>query len=109
MSLELVRAHLHPGEPFIDIGAGASRLVDVLIAEGFGRLAVLDVSGAALAVSRQSLGPQGESATWIEADITAWEPDRNCAVLHDRAVLNYLTDAEERAECARALNRSFSR
>ncbi len=103
VSLDLVRDHLQPGEPFIDIGAGASRLVDVLIEEGFGPITVLDVSGAALAVSRQRLGPRGESVTWIEADITTWEPDRTYAVWHDRAVFHFLTDADDRAGYARAL------
>ena len=58
VSLDLVRDHLQPGDAFIDIGAGASRLVDALLDEGFGPLAVLDLSGAALAVSRQRLGPR---------------------------------------------------
>jgi SAM-dependent methyltransferase len=104
LSLELLRAHLHPGEPFIDIGAGASRLVDVLLEEGYGPLTVLDLSGAALAVSRQRLGSQGEDIAWIEADITKWEPDRTYAVWHDRAVFHFMTGAEERAGYARALS-----
>lgn len=104
VSLDLVREYLHPGEPFIDIGAGASRLVDVLLEEGFGPLTVLDLSGAALAVSRQRLGARGESIAWIEADITRWEPDRTYAVWHDRAVFHFLTAAEDRGGYARALS-----
>ncbi len=103
MSLDLVRDHLRPGQPFIDIGAGASRLVDALLDEGFGPLAVLDLSGAALAVSRQRLGPIGKDVAWIEADITTWEPDRTYAVWYDRAVFHFLTEAEDRAGYARAL------
>lgn len=104
LSLELVREHLQPGEPFIDIGAGASRLVDVLLEEGFGPLSVLDLSGAALAVSRQRLGARGDDVAWIEADITMWEPDRPYAIWHDRAVFHFLTEAEDRAGYARALS-----
>lgn len=104
LSLELVRAHLHPGEPFIDVGAGASRLVDVLLEEGFGPLTVLDLSGAGLAVSRQRLGALGEDIAWIEADITTWEPDRTYSVWHDRAVFHFLTAADDRAGYARALS-----
>jgi SAM-dependent methyltransferase len=98
-----VRDHLHPGEPFIDIGAGASRLVDALLDEGFGPLTVLDLSAAALAVSRQRLGPRADDVAWIEADITAWRPERDYAVWHDRAVFHFLTASEERAGYARAL------
>ncbi|MCU9849284.1 class I SAM-dependent methyltransferase [Defluviimonas sp. WL0024] len=104
LSLELVRAHLHPGDPFIDIGAGASRLVDVLLEEGFGPITVLDLSGAALAVSRQRLGALGDDVAWIEADITTWEPDRTYAVWHDRAVFHFLTAADDRDGYVRALS-----
>ncbi|PWJ20238.1 class I SAM-dependent methyltransferase [Jannaschia seohaensis] len=104
LSLELVHAHLHPGEPFIDIGAGASRLVDALLDEGFGPLTVLDLSGAALAVSRRRLGARGDAIAWIEANITTWQPERVYAVWHDRAVFHFLTGAEERAGYARALS-----
>lgn len=84
MSLDLAREHLEPGAPFIDIGAGASRLVDALLDEGFGPLTVLDLSAAALAVSRQRLGPRADAVQWIEADITTWQPERDYAVWHDR-------------------------
>lgn len=107
LSLELVRAHLHQGDPFIDIGGGASRLVDALIEDGFGPLAVLDLSGAALAVSRQRLGARGDDVAWFEADITTWEPDRFYAVWHDRAVFHFLTEAEDRAGYSRALSRAL--
>ena len=103
VSLELIREHLQPGESFIDIGAGASRLVDALLDEGFGPLAVLDLSAAALAVSRQRLGLRADDVAWIEADITTWTPDRDYAVWHDRAVFHFLTTAEDRAGYARAL------
>jgi len=103
LSLDLVRAHLQPGDLFLDIGAGASRLVDALIEEGFGPLTVLDLSAAALAVSRQRLGPKANDVAWVEADITTWQPEREYAVWHDRAVFHFLTGAEDRAGYARAL------
>lgn len=104
VSLDLVREHLQPGEPFIDIGAGASRLVDALLEEGFGPLTVLDLSAAALAVSRQRLGPKADDVAWIEADITVWQPERDYAVWHDSAVFHFLTGAEDCAGYARALS-----
>ena len=104
VSLALVREHLQPGEPLIDIGAGASRLVDELLEAGFGPLTVLDLSAAALAVSRQRLGTRAEDVAWIEADITTWQPARDYAVWHDRAVFHFLTAPEDRAGYARALS-----
>ena len=104
VSHDLVREYLQPGAPFIDIGAGASRLVDVLLNEGFGPLTVLDLSAAALAVSRQRLGPRADDLAWIAADITTWQPERDYAVWHDRAVFHFLTGAEGRAGYAGALS-----
>ena len=104
VSLDLVRTYLKPGNAFIDIGGGASRLVDALLEAGLGPLTVLDLSGASLTVSKQRLGPQSDHVTWIEADITTWNPDRDYAVWHDRAVFHFLTGAEDRAGYARALS-----
>jgi ubiquinone/menaquinone biosynthesis C-methylase UbiE len=70
LSLDLVRTYLEPGEAFIDVGAGASRLVDALIEAGLGPLTALDLSDASLAVSRQRLGSHSDEVAWIKADVT---------------------------------------
>lgn len=107
ISLELVRMHLRPGDAFIDIGAGASRLVDALLDEGFGPLVVLDLSGSALEVSRKRIGARGDSVEWIEADVTTWRPRRNYAVWHDRAVFHFLTEVDGRAAYAHAMSEAL--
>ena len=107
VSLDLVRTYLDPGEAFIDVGAGASRLVDELLEAGLGPLAALDLSGAALAVSRQRLGSHSHEVAWIEADVTSWQADREYAVWHDRAVFHFLTDAADRAAYVRAMSRAL--
>jgi len=104
VSLDLVRTHLKAGDAIIDIGAGASRLVDALLEEGLGPVTVLDLSIAALAVSKRRLGPQGHDVEWIDADITTWEPNRDYAVWHNRAVFHFLTEPEDRAGYARAMS-----
>lgn len=103
ISLELVGLYLRPGDALIDIGAGASRLVDALLDKGFSPLTVLDLSGSALEVSRQRLGDRGDGVNWIEADVTTWRPNRDYVVWHDRAVFHFLTDAEARAAYAHAM------
>lgn len=80
-----------PADAVIDIGAGASTLVDDLVGRGFRDVTVLDVSGAALAVSKARLGDRAENCSWIEADITAWQPVRQYDVWHDRAVFHFMT------------------
>jgi len=102
-SFAAVTTGLKPGEAVIDVGGGASRLVDELLAAGFGPVTVLDLSHSALTVSRKRLGPAADQATWISADITTWSPDKTYRVWHDRAVFHFLTDAAHRAAYIRTL------
>jgi len=88
----------------IDIGGGASHLVDNLLTEGFRSVAVLDVSERALAASRDRLGPRGKDVTWIVADVAMWRPDKGYDLWHDRAAFHFLTAPGDRtayAECVR--------
>jgi len=81
----------------VDIGGGDSRLVDDLLAHGYGRVSVLDLSAAALASARRRLGPMAEAVTWIEGDITSVTlPFQAYDLWHDRAVFHFLTTAEQR-------------
>lgn len=96
-SLDLIaRAGLAPGASVVDIGAGASRLVDALVRLGFD-VTALDLSAAALATAKARLGPAGAGVRWIAADITTWRPDRAFDLWHDRAAFHFLTDAGDRA------------
>jgi trans-aconitate methyltransferase len=98
LSLALIEATgIGPSEGVIDVGGGASTLVDHLLARGFTDLSVLDVSGRALAAAEERLGGRGSNVEWIEADITAFRPSRYYALWHDRAVFHVLTEADDRA------------
>jgi len=91
----------------IDVGGGASTLVDDLVAEGYGDLTVLDLSAAALGAARQRLGAQQDKVSWIEADIIEVElPENRYDVWHDRAVFHFLTSAEEREAYVRRVFQS---
>lgn len=103
-SLDLIaQTGLTPDASLIDIGGGASRLVDALLAADWRDIAVLDIAGAALAKARERLGPQGAGVDWIVADITQWRPQRRYDLWHDRAVFHFLTDAADRAAYKAAL------
>jgi ubiquinone/menaquinone biosynthesis C-methylase UbiE len=81
----------------IDVGGGASTLVDDLIADGFQHITVLDVSGTALQVARKRLGTKAIEVKWIEADITQADlPHQAYDLWHDRAVFHFLTQADDR-------------
>lgn len=81
----------------IDVGGGASRLVDDLAAEGYTDLTVLDLSSSALAVAKQRLGRLADTVRWVEGDVTRAEfPVHRFDIWHDRAVFHFLTDQADR-------------
>jgi SAM-dependent methyltransferase len=95
-SLDLIRA-VSPGRgSVIDVGGGASLLVDRLLESGFERVAVLDISGSALETARRRLGERANSIRWIEADLTTVEDIGKFEVWHDRAVFHFLIDPADR-------------
>jgi SAM-dependent methyltransferase len=107
LSLEMIRAAgLAPDARILDVGAGASLLVDRLLAAGFAKVGVLDISAAALREGRTRLGDAAEQVEWIVADLLNFEPDHPWELWHDRAVFHFLVDAEDRARYREALYRS---
>jgi ubiquinone/menaquinone biosynthesis C-methylase UbiE len=109
MSMRLIRASgLGHGAAIIDVGGGASTLVDDLLDDGYRNVTVLDLSSAALAESRRRLGPRGASVRWMEADITRAVFEPHCLDLwHDRAVFHFLTTEEDRAAYVRQVLRAL--
>ena len=91
LSVNLLKeAGLLPTMSVIDIGGGASRLVDRLLAGGQDHVSVLDLSAAALATARARIGDAAK-VTWIVSDVTQWVPDRAYDLWHDRAAFHFLT------------------
>lgn len=98
-SLDLIRRAVPDvNAAIIDVGGGASTLVDRLHSAGYRRLTVLDLSPSALETARGRLGPGADDVTWIEADVlTADLPPGHFDLWHDRAVFHFLTAAADRA------------
>lgn len=98
MSLQFIRDTGVPQDArILDVGAGASVLVDDLLDAGFNNLSVLDISAAALRSAQVRLGTASSQVNWIEADITQLElPEASVDVWHDRAVFHFLTDPQDR-------------
>ncbi len=85
-SLKLINlARPTPESAIVDIGGGASRLVDSLVARGFNHVTVLDISEAALGAAKARLGERASQVQWIFADVTKWYPTQTFDVWHDRA------------------------
>ena len=107
VSLAMVeRSGLDHEAALIDVGCGASLLVDHLLGAGYRDLTVLDVSRAALAQARQRLAEKAALVDWIESDVRVFQPPRRYALWHDRAVFHFLTKKTWRAQYVKSLERS---
>jgi ubiquinone/menaquinone biosynthesis C-methylase UbiE len=107
-SLELIaQIGATPASAIIDIGGGASRLVDNLIDRGFEDVTVLDLSEAALDAAKERLGSRAAQVHWIVADATVWEPPKSYDIWHDRAALHFLTEDRDRAAYVARLERAL--
>jgi SAM-dependent methyltransferase len=89
----------------VDVGGGASLLVDALFARGHRDLTVVDIASEALAHSRARLGLRPEVA-WIVADATTWQPARTFDLWHDRAVFHFLTNDAQQSTYIRTATQS---
>jgi hypothetical protein len=92
----------------VDVGGGASNLVDALLLQGWQDLTVLDIAAPALEASKARLGVMADKVCWEVADITSWRPPRKFAVWHDRAVFHFLTEPEQREAYRSGLSRGVA-
>ncbi len=108
VSLDMLdAAGVTPETCVIDVGGGASHLVDALIRRGLTCLHVLDVSGAVLRRVKQRLGPDAARVSWIEADVAGDWSEPAVDIWHDRAVLHFLVDRQDQARYREHLDRSL--
>lgn len=105
-SQRLITSVSSPSDAVIDVGAGASTLVDALLDAGWSDVTVLDVSATALAVVRDRVlnrphdrahERQG-SASFVVADVLSWQPERTYDAWHDRAVFHFLVRPDQREQ-----------
>ena len=81
----------------IDVGGGASTLVEDLLSEGYRDITVLDISNAALSLVKARLGDMANQVAWVKGDITSIDlPANDYDLWHDRAVFHFLTEPEQR-------------
>ncbi len=87
----------------LDVGAGASRLVDALLQEGYSQLHALDIARDGLVIAQQRLGDAAANVHWHCADIIRAELPRPIALWHDRAAFHFLTDPADQQAYVRQL------
>jgi 2-polyprenyl-3-methyl-5-hydroxy-6-metoxy-1,4-benzoquinol methylase len=90
----------------IDVGAGASTLVDNLLVAGYRHVTALDIAAPALDLVKKRLGGRGEEVEWVVIDLLEYAPATTFDLWHDRAVLHFLRRGDEQVRYAKALERS---
>lgn len=96
LSLEFVRSRSGPRDAILDVGAGASSLVDSLLESRYCKVSLLDISKAALEVTRSRLGPKAEGVEFLVTDVARFVPTQMYDVWHDRAAFHFMVEERER-------------
>ena len=108
MSLKLIAA---TGVGFdgnlIDIGGGTSKLASLLVAQGYTKVAVLDIAAGSIEQAKLAMGEQANKIQWIEADATNYNFAEEYDIWHDRAVFHFLTDNQDRKRYVDAVQQSL--
>ncbi len=95
-------------DPIIDVGGGASTLVDDLLYEGFSDITVLDISSKSLEVAKKRLGEKASRIHWVVDDITTANLlQSHYSLWHDRAVFHFLTRPKDRKKYVKVMNESL--
>ncbi|MBL4616651.1 MAG: class I SAM-dependent methyltransferase [Robiginitomaculum sp.] len=97
LSLKMIAAcGLGKDTGVLDMGGGASTLVDFLLDDGLNNITVADISETSLELAQQRLGERAKQVSWIVADACNWQPPQKFDLWHDRAVFHFLTEAADR-------------
>lgn len=92
----------------VDVGGGASRLIDALLDAGFEDLTVLDIAETGLEKAKERLGDRAGEVTWMVHDVTTWQPAVRFEMWHDRAVFHFLTHVDDRRAYVDVLRRALA-
>lgn len=108
-SLDLIKATgIDNAARIIDIGGGASTLIDFLLDAGYRNLSVLDIAHSAIEQAKLRLGERADKVQWLESDITEFSPAETFDLWHDRAVFHFLSDEADRTSYVRTLTKAIN-
>lgn len=108
-SLRMIEAAgLEPGASILDVGGGATHLVDHLLDAGYRHVGVLDIAPEALALARDRLGDRAAAVEWFASDVLVFESPHPWDLWHDRAAFHFLTDPDDQDRYREVLLRSLA-
>lgn len=91
----------------IDVGGGASTLVDHLLTTGYRDITILDIARTAIEQTQQRLADHSQRVTWVESDVTSYTPGQRFDIWHDRAVFHFLTLEDDRNRYLEVLDKAL--
>jgi len=100
-SLDLIKkCNLNKDAVILDVGSGATTLIEKLIRDGYNNIVATDISEVALIKAQENLNvEEAESVKWIVDDIANPEylvEIETVDLWHDRTVLHFLTEEDQR-------------
>jgi ubiquinone/menaquinone biosynthesis C-methylase UbiE len=113
-SLTLIsKTNIKKEETILDVGAGATTLIDNLIQQGYKNIVAVDISEVALSRLKERLGEEKASLVkWIVDDITQpayIDKLEDIALWHDRAVLHFLLEENQQQMYLNTLKNTVKR
>ncbi len=79
----------------IDIGAGDSHFIELLLERGYQNVWALDISAKAIERLQTRLGDKAKNVHWVASDVTEFKPSVQFDFWHDRAAFHFLTTDEK--------------
>ena len=89
------KLNLESNDNIIDIGSGRSRILKILIEDGFNNLSYLDISKEACKKSKIALGDDKSKVNWNVENVLNFESKIKYKLWHDRAVFHFFTDKKD--------------
>ena len=89
------KLNLESNDNIIDIGSGRSRILKILIDEGFNNISYLDISKEACKKSKIALGDDKFKVNWNVENVLNFKSKIKYKLWHDRAVFHFFTDKKD--------------
>ena len=89
------KLNLESNDNIIDIGSGRSRILKILIDEGFNNISYLDISKEACKKSKIALGDDKSKVNWNVENVLNFKSKIKYNLWHDRAVFHFFTNKKD--------------
>jgi ubiquinone/menaquinone biosynthesis C-methylase UbiE len=106
-SLKQIQQYASKDDAIIDVGCGASLLVDKLIENGYCDITLLDTASEPMKTVKKRLGGNASIPVFITSDIVNYKPTKKFKVWHDRAMFHFLLDKSDHKKYFEALKKSL--